>query len=238
MAFLGLGMWWLLILVIVLVILSIRWDRRRCHRIQMYHQQIRETTVLGDFVSDQDQKWSRFSYQSEGVFIRHIQGTPTSQDEKWIQDPNEPNQYSISDYVYAELVEGDAIQIVDITFSPTIKVETLTRVPIECPVLQTPVPTLSTVNQLYDLVYLQPDEYAPMKDLIERKKGCAMINDWSMFQTTEQMEEGVFAVDKKKTCFFYVMPQLVYLYSASNNTPQPINVSELEPLFFAGAAIV
>ena len=231
------GQWWIVIVLIVLVFLSIRWDKKRIHRIKLHHQTLIETTILGHFQSDENQSWYIFTYKSDDEYVCHIQGTPHSQDRIWIRDGKDPNSYIISENCYAELVENQAIQIMDISLFPSVKLHTLTRMEVKCPILETNCPSLKTVNEFYDLFYIHPDEYPLMQKLILQKKCCANINDWALNQTFEKVEEGVFAVDKKKTCFFYVMPHLVHLYGTNQYAPKEGKASDFEQLLFAGVAI-
>ena len=230
-------MWWLLIVIFVLVWLLVILDRQRHDKIRKHHEHIKNTSINGYFVSENN-KWSRFIYESDTVCIRHIQGKPNSLNERWTRD-NDSTLYIISPEAYAEFDANEGIiSIIDMSIPTQPSYETLTRKDPMCSVLVSPPPTLMNVNELYDLVYLPESEHAAFRDLLEKKKGCAFINDWNMYETeNDAIETGIFAVDKTRTCFFFVPNMILPLYAGSKHEPKPFSINEFEHLMFAGVAM-
>ena len=230
-------MWWLLIVIFVLVWLLVIIDRQRHDKIQKHHAYIKNTTINGYFVSEKNE-WSRFIYESDTVCTRHIQGKPNSLNETWTRD-TDSNHYIISSEQYAEFdAIAGVISIVDMSIPNQPSYHTLTRRDPMCSVLVSPPPTLLNVDDLYDLVYMPEADHTLFRELLEKKKGCAFINDWNMYETDKDaIEEGIFAIDKKRTCFFYVPNFIIALYAGNKHEPKPSRLSEFEDLMFAGVAL-
>jgi hypothetical protein len=230
-------MWWLLIVIFVLVWILVSLDRQRHDKIQKHHDYIKNTTINGYFISEKNE-WSRFIYQSDTVCIRHTQGKPNSLNETWTRD-TDSNHYIISPEKYAEFDANEGvISIIDMSMPSQPFYQTLTRRDPMCPILVSPTPTLMNVDELYDLVYMPEAEHTPFRELLEKKKGCAFINDWNMYETDkDEIEAGIFAMDKKRTCFFYVPNFIISLFAGNKHEPKPSSLSEFEPLMFAGVAM-
>jgi hypothetical protein len=230
-------MWWLLIVIFSLVWLLVVLDRRHHDKIHKHHQYIKDTTINGYFVSEKNE-WSRFIYESDNVCIRHIQGKPNSLNETWTRDADSTH-YTISPERYAEFdVNTGIITIIDMSISSQPSYHTLTRRDPMCSVLVSPPPTLMNVNELYDLVYIPEADHSAFRELLEKKKGCAFINDWNMYETDhDAIEAGIFAMDKKRTCFFYVPNYIIPLYAGKKHEPKQSSLSEFEQLMFAGVSL-
>lgn len=230
-------MWWLLIVIFGFVWLLVTLDRRHHDKIKKHHQYIKDTTINGYYVSDKNE-WSRFIYESDNVCVRHIQGKPNSLNETWIRDTN-TKHYTISQEKYAEFdTSTGIITIIDMSIHNEPSYQTLTRRDPMCSILLSPPPTLMNVNELYDLVYVPESDHTIFRELLDKKKGCAFINDWNMYETDhDALEAGIFAVDKKRTCFFYVPNYIIPLYAGRKHEPKQCHVSEFEQLMFAGVAM-
>jgi len=231
-------MWWLLIVIFILVWLLVLFDRQHHDKIKKHHQFITETAINGYYVSEKNE-WSRFIYQSDNVCIRHIQGKPNSLNETWTRESNESNHYTISPEIYAEYdSKSGVITMIDMTIPSQPSYHTLTRKDPMCSVLVSPPPTLMNVNELYDLVYVAESEHTVFRDMLEKKKGCAFVNDWNMYETDhDAIEAGIFAMDKKRTCFFYVPNYIIPLYAGRKHEPKQISVSQFDELMFAGVSL-
>ncbi len=231
-------MWWLLIVIFVLVWLLVLFDRQQHDKIHKHHQFIKNTSINGYFLSEKNE-WSRFTYKSDNEFIRHLQGKPNSLNETWTRESIESNHYIISPEIYAEFdANTGIISMVDMSIPTQPSYHTLTRTDPMCSVLVSPQPTLMNVDELYDLVYVAESEHTVFRELLEKKKGCAFINDWNMYETDkDDIESGIYAMDKKRTCFFYVPKYIIPIYAGSKHEPKQINVSEFEELMFAGVAV-
>ena len=231
-------MWWLLIVIVGFVWLFIILDRRHHDRIRHHHQYLTETTINGYYVSEKNE-WSRFIYQSDNVYVRHIQGKPNSLNETWTRDPTDTKHYTISPEQYAEFDVSDGIiTIIDMSIPSQPVYHTLTRRDPMCSIQVSPTPTLMNINELYDLVYVSEADHHAFRELLEKKKGCAFINDWNMYETDrDALEAGIFAMDKKRTCFFYVPNYIIPLYAGSKHEPTQRNISEFEHVMFSGVAM-
>jgi hypothetical protein len=133
------------------------------------------------------------------------------------------------------ILDGDEIRVYD---DEEVS-EILHRYKEECYFGKTIEPTYENFNELYDLVevsYTQADE---LEKIIRAKKVCATLNDVHIHVGTESnlyMARGMFAIDKKRTCFYYVtrdiLPILVY---HCDPKPMVVDVNVFEPLGFIGA---
>ena len=205
-------------------------------------------SIHGLFMNDEKQEASQFfrkqvtEHDDTSIsFYRHKQGTSSYLDEEWkkVDDSNvyqiSSSESSIMSSKKYGILEGDEIRVYD---DEEVS-EILYRHKEECYYGETVEPTYENFNELYDLVevsYTQSDE---LEKIIRSKKVCATLNDVHIHIGAESnlyMARGMFAIDKKRTCFYYVtrdiLPILVYQCD-----PKPIivDVKEFEPLGFIGA---
>lgn len=236
------------LLLVVLVFAFIWFINRRNKYLAQIEYSKPVDSIHGLFMNTEKQEGSQFfskpatEYDSdEIIFYRHKQGTSSYLDEQW-KKVDDSNVYQISSSESSILsskkygiLDKDEIRVYD---DENVS-EILYRHKDNCYFGETIEPTYENFNELYDLVevsYTQSDE---LERIIRSKKVCATLNDVHIHIGAESnlyMARGMFAIDKKRTCFYYVsrdiLPILVY---QCDPKPLLIDVKEFEHLGFIGA---
>lgn len=224
---------WFLLLLVILFTALVMWDVRRRRHVIREHQRMERQTILGDFEHDGTDANSKFIFTGKDTFVQHKMGTSTSLDQTWRYDKdqqryiNAPLQYAILQRNVLTIYEEGTDTVLD----------RLVRYKIECPCFTNVKPTRKNEPTLYDTCRVQEDQSDAFASLLKQKKKCIVFHDWNLSENMELVSQGVFMVDKKRTCFFYVPDYLYPFYSIKEASVGWINVDELSPLLFAGVLI-
>lgn len=201
-------------------------------------------TIHGLFINLDKKEGSHFFskiYKDNSIIFRHKQGTTSDLDEEWKKTGDNVYQISstsasiILSKKYA-LIDNDTIRV----YEDDQLVETLIRNNEECYYGETVEPTYENFKQLYDLVEVRYDQADELEKIIERKKACATINDVHVhtgISSNLYMARGMFAIDKRRTCFYYVPRDMIpiLLYQVEELKPLLLDVKEFEKAGFIGA---
>lgn len=194
------------------------------------------SSIHGLFINKDNQEGSRIYAHSRNplIFYRHRQGTSSYLDEEWKRSPDS-NVYMIQSTKYAIFEQDQVLVYEDGKLS-----ETLDRNTELCVYGETEPPTFDNFEKLYDLVEVSYDQTDELADILTTKKACATINDVHIHTGTVSnvyMARGMFAMDKKRTCFYYVsrdiLPLLVHQVEGINTLV--LNVNIFKQAGFVGA---
>lgn len=227
------------VLVIPVLVLSLilymilRWDTHRRERLIKTHLKLEKTTISGYFEHEETKSTSRFSYVGDDTFIRHRIGTSTSLNDTWVYDTKN-KRYVNKPIKYGKLEKG----VFSIYEKGTNELlERLVRYKVDCPCFKSEKPTKKNIATLYDVCRVHEDESDEFASLLTIKKKCIVFHDWNLSENMELVSQGVFLVDKKRTCFFYVPEYLYKEHEIKENSVAYVSVEDLSPLLFAGVLI-
>jgi hypothetical protein len=210
------------IIGIIVVLLLIR---------RTHHKKSKEThhvsSIHGLFLNKDMQEGSRIYAHARdpSIFYRHKQGTSSYLDEEWKRS-TDSNVYTINSHKYA-IFDKDHILV----YEDDKLTETLQKNTEICIYGETEGPTYDNFSKLYDLVEVSYDQTEELADILSTKKACATINDVHIHTGTVSnlyMARGMFAFDKKRTCFYYVsrdiLPLLVHQVEDINTLVLNVNI--------------
>jgi hypothetical protein len=195
-------------------------------------------SISGLFINIDEHEGSRIypDPKNSAVFYRHKQGLSSYLDEKWIQE-DQSNVYLINQDDSRRVVfENDIIFV----YEKNKLIEKLHRNKELCFYGETEEPTYENFNRLYDLVEVNFDQTELLAELLSYKKACATINDIHIHtgkRSNIYMSRGMFAMDKKRKCFYYIsrdnLPLIIS--NVENIKTLVIDVEEFREAVFVGA---
>ena len=217
---------WFIVLLLLIIYLLIRWNKYDKRELNERYEHLEKYTVLGHFIINNER--SSFTLQDTKKFRRHRHGTSSSLDQIWTYDSS-TNTYIIPPVEYA-ILDQDQLTIYE---KGTDKiVETLNRVELNCPSFRNVIPTPKNYQDYYDVVKINSLEQTLFQKIISSKKKCASIHDWNLTMNDSILSTGVYLLDKKRTCFFYVPDYLYRKYNIDEVTE--CSLSDMKSLLFAG----
>lgn len=227
--------WWVLFILALFVYLLVSWDKSRRHHFRLEHQRMEKETISGHFEHDTTSASSRFIYLGNHRFQRHRLGTSSSLDQMWIYDPDQ-DRYINKPVEYAVLDKETGTLSIHEHGSDTV-LERLVKYKNECPSFTNIKPTRTNAEQLYDVRRMKKEEREGFEAVLETKKRCIVFHDWNLTENMSLLSQGVFLVDKARTCFFYIPHYLQALYNIIEASVEEMGIEEFEPLLFAGVLV-
>ena len=226
--------WYVSVLILVVAVgfliflFSLSGHHHERHHVQ--YQTKLNTAVDGIFYSPSNFQRS-FFHPEDGEIVQHRQGTTPTQDEVWQFDPVTGRYFSSQHF--GEMKDG----VFTIMDEHRQIIDSLVRSSEVCPAFTGKEPQFMTFDKNYDLVKVPESQQDELHDLLTRKKICAIKNDWHLPVKEEhyKMAKGVFAMDKKRTCFFYLALDAVHMFQYGDILT--VDVSEWQPLLFAGSML-
>ena len=227
--------WWVLLILALFVYLLVSWDINRRHHCKKEHQRMERETIAGHFEHETSKSSSRFIYLGNHRFQRHRLGTSASLDQTWVYDPDQ-ERYINKPVEYAVLDKETGTLSVHEQGSDKV-LERLVKYTLDCPCFTGIKPTRTNAEQRYDMRRVKKEERELFESLLAEKKRCIVFHDWNLTENMSLLSQGVFLVDKSRTCFFYVPHYLQSFYNIIEASVEEVGVDEFEPLLFAGVLV-
>lgn len=201
-------------------------------------KEVYKQSISGLFINIDDHEGSRVysDPKNPSIFYRHKQGLSSYLDEKWTQ-VDQSNVYIIGQDESKRVVfENDIIFL----YYGNNLIEKLHRNKELCFYGDTEEPTYENFNKLYDLVEVNYEQTEQLADLLRYKKACATVNDIHIHtgkRSNIYMASSMFAMDKKRKCFYYIPRDNLQLIisNVENIKTLVIDVEEFRESVFVGA---
>ena len=227
--------WWVLLVLVLTLYLLISWDTRRRDHVNAEHQRLEQETISGHFEHESKGTPSRFIYLGNNRFQRHKIGTSASLDQTWTYDPHQ-DRYINKPVEYAVLDKATGTLSIHEHGSDAL-LERLVRYKVDCPCFTSIKPTRANAAMWYDARRIKPEERDAFATMLATKKKCIVFHDWNLTENMALVSQGVFLLDKKRTCFFYVPHYIHSLYDIHESSVPEASLAEMEPLLFAGVLV-
>lgn len=209
--------------------------------VQMYHnsanKNFHQEGISGIYMSEAKSAAHhiRTDRRHDNQYIHHQQGTAVFQDETWVRRPG-TSMYMINATSYAIAEDMNTVHI----YEDQKRIDTLYRNKQSCPMLKGEFPTYSNFEKYYDLVNVEPLQVDQLAEVLHKKKACAVIEDFNIHvggpHANEYMARGYFAMDKKRTCYFYVPGEVISIIMfQSKINQQTVDIQYFRDALFAGA---